>query len=204
VLRAASGVSSPERARQGALPPSMRPQKLPRTTGAVAAGEPALPWSPTAAGATRRWPPSCCSGRRSRRASRRAISCRAGSCCRRSAYGADTREAPRRPRALQPAARGMFGAGPDREAGALVESPPAGYPVARRTSRRPARKRARRLRGPAPPPPTRHCQLGAIRNEFRQLWQLSCAAAAQSARLRVHSGAFTKDNCVGERVRGSS
>jgi hypothetical protein len=46
-----------------------------------------------------------------------------------------------------------------------------------------------------------HCQLEAIRNEF---WQLSCAAAAQSARLRVHSGAFTKDNCVSEGVRGSS
>jgi putative transposase len=35
-----------------------------------------------------------------------------------------------------------------------------------------------------------HCQLKAIRNEFRQL---SCAEVAQSARLRVHSGAFTKD-----------
>jgi hypothetical protein len=46
-----------------------------------------------------------------------------------------------------------------------------------------------------------HCQLEAICNELRQL---SCAAAAQSARLRVHSGAFTKDNCVGESVRGSS
>jgi hypothetical protein len=49
--------------------------------------------------------------------------------------------------------------------------------------------------------PRRHCQLKAIRNEFRQL---SCAEAAQSARLQVHSGAFTKDNCVGESVRGSS
>jgi hypothetical protein len=46
-----------------------------------------------------------------------------------------------------------------------------------------------------------HRQLEAIRNEFRQL---SCAEAAQSARLQVHSGAFTKDNCVGESVRGSS
>jgi hypothetical protein len=46
-----------------------------------------------------------------------------------------------------------------------------------------------------------HCQFKAIRNEFRQL---SCAEAAQSARLRVYSGAFTKDNCVGESVRGSS
>ena len=46
-----------------------------------------------------------------------------------------------------------------------------------------------------------HCQLEAIRNEFRQLPR---SEAAQPARLRVHSGAFTKDNCVGERVRGSS